>query len=115
MYVVSPASSLARIRQKTQPSSAAAASTYSLRHPAHSLSSVTAAPGSRAVFDLVAEAVDERPHRHVALDLPAAGVHADGAGFNVGVADHQHVGDLLELGLADAAADVLVGGGHIGP
>ena len=49
--------------------------------------------------------------RHAALDLAAAGVHADGAVAHVVVADDEHVRDLLQLGGADALAE-LVGGLH---
>ena len=51
----------------------------------------------------------------VALGLVgAASVDADGAGLDVGVADHEHIGELVQLGLADPRPQRLVGLGQLG-
>ena len=60
--------------------------------------------------DLGVEALGEGVDVDVALGLiAAAGVDADGAGLHVAVADDEDVRELLELGLADARAERLLG------
>ena len=56
-----------------------------------------------------AQPIDEVVDGHPALDLAAAWVHADRAVAHVVVADDEHIRDLLELRLADACAERLVG------
>src|SRR5439155_26701144 len=51
--------------------------------------------------------------RPAAFDAATTRVDADGAVAHVVVADHEHVGDLLELGPPDASADGLVGLGDV--
>src|SRR5947208_3320601 len=77
MYVLSPGSSLARIRQKTHSSACPAPVTYSLRQPAHSRSNDM---WSRARLDLLPQTVDERAHAHAALDLAAHGLETEPIG-----------------------------------
>src|SRR5438270_9364917 len=91
------------MRQKTQPpasSWASAFSTYSVRHPAHSRSSMSDHIGVQPGDELV--------HRHPTLGLLAPPlVDADGAGGDIVIADNEHVRDLLELRLADAATELV--------
>ena len=106
-------------RRAATPSTTAAA-TYAARQPFHSRSSTSdlRLRGRRAVADsdLVGEAPDELVERDAALGLvAAAGVHADRAGGDVVVADDQHVRDLLQLGVADPLAELVVGVDDVDP
>src|SRR5687767_5307336 len=95
--------------QKTQSSAAAggpaAVATYSLRHPAQRRSSDTS--GDEVLGDLGREAGDEVVDPHAPLDVALPVVDPDGAVGDVVVPHHQDVRQLLELGLADAAAERL--------
>ena len=62
----------------------------------------------------VLENSGERIERHGAEVAVRAVARGDGAGFDVAVADDEHVGDLLHLRVADLLADLLAAGidGH---
>ena len=57
----------------------------------------------------------EGVERHGAEIAVRAVTRRDGTGFDVAVADDEHVGDLLHLRVADLAADLLVAVIDVGP
>src|SRR5947209_6854696 len=99
------------MRQNTQPSPgscASAVATYSPRQPAQRWSSMGE--------DVGPQPLDELVDGHTALRLlAAAGVDADGSSGYVVVADHEHVRDLLQLGLPDPRPELVRRVLHVGP
>src|SRR5687768_10783693 len=92
------------MRQNTHASPSCVASVavamYSPRHPAHSRSSMGG--------DLGEDARDEVLDSHAPLGLLVASrVDADGASGNVVVADHEDVGDLLQLRGPDTGPELV--------
>lgn len=86
---------------------------FALRHVTHA-ADVGGAPRcpepldpSQASDDVGGQAIDERIQGHAPLDVAAAWVHTDGAFAHVVVADHEHVGNLVELGGVNALAQLV--------
>ncbi len=59
--------------------------------------------------DLGVQATDELLELHAAFDVAATRVDPQRAGRDVVVADHQHIGKLLQLGAADSLSKLIVG------
>src|SRR3954468_10356349 len=128
--------------QNTQSGASAGGSTvdsmYSLRHPAQSRSRlIERRTGGRQPWILLVAAASTWPSpwprssqarqlfglqaldEGVDADAPlgplrTSSVHTDRSLVHVVVTDHEHVGQLLQLGLADAGAERLVGLGVVG-
>ena len=75
----------------------------------------TSAISSCFGFDLFECEFEELIHRQDAFIPIAAGTYGHTARFDLLLADDQHVGDLLELGLTDPVADLLIAVVHLDP
>ena len=74
----------------------------------HALAAVSEFLLNGETVDNLVQLRGEIGQRHRAEILAAAGADGDGACLHVAVADDQHEGNLLERGLADLLADLLV-------